>query len=345
MPPSTTMPWIALVPDISGVCSVLGTLEMAAKPTKPASTRIARLVSSIRPATAVSPSRTTHAPATTSSSKFRASVALLAEQQLEQRLHVARVELAGVLGHRRRQVQRRDDRHVVLDDDLAGLGQLAVAARLAGEVDDHRAGLHALDRLGGDQPRRRAAGHERGGDDDVEALDRVGQRLLLLGLLLVGELARVAALAGRLDPEVEPLGAERLDLLGDLGAHVVARRLRAQAPRRGQRLQARDADAEHEHLGRRDRARRGHQHRVEARRVLGAEQRRLVAGDVGLRGQRVHRLRARDARDRLHREGGHARPAPAPAASRAACAGRGSRRASPPRRSAADLLGASAARP
>ena len=30
MPPSTTMPWIALVPDISGVCSVLGTLEITA---------------------------------------------------------------------------------------------------------------------------------------------------------------------------------------------------------------------------------------------------------------------------------------------------------------------------
>ena len=141
-----------------------------------------------------------------------------------------------------------------------------------------RPGLHALHRLGGHQPRRRAPGHQRGGDDDVEALDRVGQRLLLLGLLLVGELARVAALARRLDPEVQPLGAERLHLLGDLGAHVVAGRLRAQAPRRGQRLQARDADAEHEHLGRRDRARRGHQHRVEARGVLGAEQRRLVAG-------------------------------------------------------------------
>ncbi len=30
MPPSTTMPWMALVPDISGVCSVLGTLEITA---------------------------------------------------------------------------------------------------------------------------------------------------------------------------------------------------------------------------------------------------------------------------------------------------------------------------
>ena len=47
-PPSTTMPWIALVPLISGVCSVLGTFEITAKPTKPASTRIVRFVISIR---------------------------------------------------------------------------------------------------------------------------------------------------------------------------------------------------------------------------------------------------------------------------------------------------------
>ena len=65
------------------------------------------------------------------------------------------------------------------DDGLARLGQLAVAAGLAREVDDHRAGLHPFDRLRGDELRRRAARHERGRDDDVEALDRVGQRLLL----------------------------------------------------------------------------------------------------------------------------------------------------------------------
>ncbi len=40
------MPWIALVPDISGVCSVFGTLEMTAKPTNPARTRIAMFASS-----------------------------------------------------------------------------------------------------------------------------------------------------------------------------------------------------------------------------------------------------------------------------------------------------------
>ena len=47
---------------------------------------------------------------------------------------------------------------------------------------------------------------------------------------------------------------------------------------------------------------RGHQHREEAGEMLGREQRRLVAADRRLRRERVHRLRARDARDRLHRE-------------------------------------------
>ncbi len=153
---------------------------------------------------------------------------------------------------------------------------------------------------------RRGAGRpgtKRGGDDHVEALDRVGQRLLLLGALVVGQLTRVAALAGGLDAEVQPLGAQRLDLLGRLGPHVVAGGLRAEPARGGQRLQPGDADAQDEHLGRRDRARRRHQHGVEPRRVVGAQQRGLVARDVGLRAQRVHRLRARDPRDRLHREG------------------------------------------
>ena len=36
--------------------------------------------------------------------------------------------------------------------------------------------------------------------------------------------------------------------------------------------------------------------------VLGGEEDRLVAGDRALRGERVHRLRAGDARDRVHRE-------------------------------------------
>ena len=67
-------------------------------------------------------------------------------------------------------------------------------------------------------------------------------------------------------------------------------------------LAARDAGAEDEHLGRRDRAGGGHQERKQARQPVGGDDRRLVAGDRALRRQRVHGLRARRAGDRLHRE-------------------------------------------
>src|SRR4029453_13714371 len=41
--PTSTMPWIAFVPDINGVCSIVGTFEITSKPTKIAS---AKMVSS-----------------------------------------------------------------------------------------------------------------------------------------------------------------------------------------------------------------------------------------------------------------------------------------------------------
>src|SRR5205085_3491852 len=47
MPPSTTIPWIAFVPDINGVCSVFGTFEITSKPTNPASTSTAMSITSL----------------------------------------------------------------------------------------------------------------------------------------------------------------------------------------------------------------------------------------------------------------------------------------------------------
>ena len=38
--PTITIPWIAFVPDISGVCSIAGTFAITSKPRKIASTRI-----------------------------------------------------------------------------------------------------------------------------------------------------------------------------------------------------------------------------------------------------------------------------------------------------------------
>jgi NAD/NADP transhydrogenase alpha subunit len=62
-----------------------------------------------------------------------------------------------VLGHRGRQVQRGRDRHVVLDDHLARLGELAVAAALPRQVHDHAAGHDARARVGAVRPQRLGA--------------------------------------------------------------------------------------------------------------------------------------------------------------------------------------------
>ncbi|KAF0957875.1 hypothetical protein MLGJGCBP_09707 [Rhodococcus sp. T7] len=190
----------------------------------------------------------------------------------------------------------------MLDDGLTGFGELAVAAGLAGQVDHHTAGFHALHRGGGHQPGGRPAGDQGGGDDHVEPLDRVFQGLLLLRPLRLGEFAGVAALTGGVDPQIEPLGTDRADLVGDLGAHVVAGGPAAEPLRRRQGLQAGDTDPEDQHRGRFDGAGGGGEHREEPGRLRRREQHRLVAGDVRLRRQCVHHLGAGDPRDRLDRE-------------------------------------------
>ncbi|GBD46430.1 hypothetical protein HRbin41_01257 [bacterium HR41] len=142
-------------------------------------------------------------------------------------------------------------------DGLARLCELAVAAGLGGEVDDDRPGRHAPDRVLDDQKRRSAAGNGCGRDHRVHPGYRVGEQLALPLLLLFGERSRVAALRfGVLDPQVdlEEARSQRLDLLADSCANVVAENDRAEAAGGGDRLQAGDTGAEHEHLGGADRA-------------------------------------------------------------------------------------------
>ena len=50
MPPTSTMPWIELAPDMSGVCSVAGTLLMTSNPT-----RTARMKMTSEPSRLISP--------------------------------------------------------------------------------------------------------------------------------------------------------------------------------------------------------------------------------------------------------------------------------------------------
>ena len=195
-----TTPWMALVPLMSGVCSVVGTLEMTSTPTNAASTNTvssssrrlvhAATVCSSREVTRPSWVMTASAVISSSRSIFELAVG---DEVVEHGRQVAGVHLAGVQRHPRGQVERADDGHALAHDRLARLGQLAVAAGLGGQVDDHRARPHGLDGGGRDQPRRRPAGHERGGDDDVGVGDVALEQALLLRLLLGRERGGVAA--------------------------------------------------------------------------------------------------------------------------------------------------------
>src|SRR3546814_9662456 len=73
-------------------------------------------------------------------------------------------------------------------------------------------------------------GYRRGADHHVDAAQVLAQPALLLRALLVGERARIAALARGADAEVEEPRPQRFDLLPGLGAHIEAFHLRAEAP-------------------------------------------------------------------------------------------------------------------
>ena len=106
--------------------------------------------------------------------------------------------------------------------------------------------------------------------------------------------------------EIQERRTEALDLLLHGGPDVERRDHGAEPARRRDRLQARDAGTDDEHPNRRDRSRRSHEHREEPRHAIGRKHHCLVSGHGRLRGERVHGLRTRDARDRLHREGNDA---------------------------------------
>ncbi len=100
--------------------------------------------------------------------------------------------------------------------------------------------------------------------------------------------------------ELEKLRAERLHLLFNDRSNVVTADDRAQAARRCDRLQSGNAGAEHQHLCRRYRSGRRREHRKKLRQVCRGQKHGLITGDVALRRECVHGLRARDARDHLH---------------------------------------------
>ena len=120
---------------------------------------------------------------------------------------------------------------------------------------------------------------------------------------LVGELAGVTTLTGGLDAEVQPLRADRPHLVGHLGTHVVTGGASRPAAWRWpapadpatptpstSTLAGFTVPAAVVNIGK---------NRVDSDAATSTA---LYPGDVGLRRQRVHHLRARDPRDRLQRE-------------------------------------------
>ena len=188
--------------------------------------------------------------------------------------------------------------------DLAGLGELAVATLIRRHVDHDRALGHALDHRCGQQHGGLAPRHRRRGDDDVGAPDLLGQRGALAVELLGGQLAGVAADALGRHAGVEEGGAQALGLFLGGGPDVVGLDHGAEPARRGDRLQAGDADAHDEHLGRRHRPRRRHEHGEELGQVLRRRQPGPVARDGRLGAQGVHALGPADARQEVEAEDG-----------------------------------------
>src|SRR5260370_575333 len=127
--------------------------------------------------------------------------------------------------------------------------------------------------------------------DDDAGLDRVGG----------GAGLPAAADHLRQHPPCAPGGSR-----GGAGGPGVTGRPGAEPGGGADRLQARDARAEYEHLGRPRGAGRGDEQREEACEGAGRDEHGLVARDVGLRRQRVHGLRRRPGpRDAVEADRGH----------------------------------------
>ena len=171
-------------------------------------------------------------------------------------------------------------------------------------------GFIACYHVGRPQLRRRPAGDQGGGDDDVD----LRRELAELGELLLAELGArgrgIAAGGGPvlrlLELEEDELRAHGLDLLGHLGAHVEGIGDGAERGRGADGGQPGDAGADHQHLGRRHLAGGRDLAGEEAAEVVAGLDHGAVAGDVGHRGERVHLLGARDARHHVHGDDGGA---------------------------------------
>src|SRR6056297_560267 len=223
MAPTTVMPEIALAPDISGVCSVAGTLLMSSKPRKIDSMRIkvrktSAGIMSGSPLQDVLDGFVGHLTAVSDDTArqdvvFEIDHELLAlfipvvRHQVEQ---VRGVHLAGIARDFAGQVALADDGHATDLHHLVGHRTLHVAAGFRRHVHDNGPRRHAFNHVLGHQYRRLAAEYLRGGNHHIGFGNYVFLRLALLIYLFRRELLGVAAcgLAGFAQVYLQELRAQ-----------------------------------------------------------------------------------------------------------------------------------------
>ena len=115
------------------------------------------------------------------------------DQRLDEGKQIARIQARGRGGDAARDIGKADDLDAADIGDFAGPGALDIAAALDREIDQHRARLHRLHHVRGDEARRGPARNQRRRDDDVLLLDVLGGQRGLLGLILFRHFLGVAA--------------------------------------------------------------------------------------------------------------------------------------------------------
>ena len=252
-----------------------------------------------------SPSYVTHVPLDDLVVEVGGELALLHDERQELG-DVARVQEAGVQRHGAREVPDPDDGNAVDLEVLAGPAELEVASRLGGKVDDDAASSHLAGHLARHEDRRPAPGDGGGRDHDVGGGDLLADELPLAAQEVLGLLPGVTAFALLgLELELDEGRAEALHLVSCGRPDVVRADDGAEPARRRNRLQSGDAGAEHEDLGGRHGPGRRHVEGEELRQVLGCQQGPAVSGYERLGGERVHRLRTADPRQKVQAEGGN----------------------------------------
>src|SRR5271154_649304 len=95
---------------------------------------------------------------------------------------ITRIHHARVIGDASGQIDRSYDCHSVLDDGLAGLGDLAVAATLGRQIDDYRAQRHALHHVLSYQNRGFFSWNYGGSDHHIAFLNDFSEQLTLAAI-------------------------------------------------------------------------------------------------------------------------------------------------------------------